>query len=193
MTDDNKQTLTLQNCPLRLWPEPCLLTPTKEVSEEMFGTDDLKALIKFLRNAMVAYKGIGIAANQMGFNLRLALVDLPGARDYPETSLVMCNPEITRCQIQVPYEEGCLSVPNQRTEIYRYNRVEVRYRDEAGKFHNYECMRLPAFAIQHEIDHLDGKAFFERCESTLKKDIIRRKMLKLRKRGAKLQVSGEQV
>ena len=191
MTDDNKQTLTLQNCPLRLWPEPCLLTPTKEVPESMFGTDDLNSLVKFLRGAMVAYKGIGIAANQMGFNLRLALVDLPGTIDYPETQLVMCNPQLVAWQILLPYEEGCLSVPNQRVEIPRYNRVTVRYRDVAGKFQTYECVRLPAFAIQHEIDHLDGKIFFEHCESTLKKDIIRRKMLKLQKRGSKLQVSGE--
>ncbi|MCL6560291.1 MAG: peptide deformylase, partial [Firmicutes bacterium] len=130
---------------------------------------------------MYANKGIGLAAPQVGVLRRLAVLD-PSAGEDPAAKLVLVNPVIlVKEGVQIG-EEGCLSIPGFREDVKRAYRVRVRAQDLDGNPFETEGEELLARAIQHEIDHLDGILFLQHL-SLLKRDLIKRKIKKLRKEG----------
>jgi peptide deformylase len=110
--------------------------------------------------------GVGLAANQVGSSLSLAVIDLSGAEDYEGTKpIVMLNPEILRSSGESVSAEGCLSIPGVRAEVSRAETVTVRYQDTDFIEHELSCTSLAARAVQHEIDHLNGILFVDRLDA----------------------------
>ena len=134
----------------------------------------LQKLIDDMFETMYAAPGVGLAANQVGVQLRLAVMDCSDAHDQP---LVLINPEVTESSERQEMEEGCLSVPDIRDKIQRYNKVHVRALDREGKSFEFDAEGLMAQCVQHEIDHLDGKLYIDYL-SSLKRERIRKKLLK---------------
>jgi peptide deformylase len=120
-------------------------------------------------------KGIGIAANQVGEPLRVALV---GREDG--TFFEIVNPQILERSGEVTWEEGCLSVPDVWEKVKRYEKVKVRYQDKTGQWHEVEADGKLAHVFQHEVDHLDGHVFVDLL-SSLKRSLIQERMKKLQK------------
>ena len=157
---------------------PVLETPAKPVTE---FDDKLKTLVQDMFESMYAAHGVGLAAPQIGIPLRLAVVDISFKED-PEAKLVLANPEIVNTEGSQTLEEGCLSIPEFREKVSRPNRVTVRAQDENGEWHEHTGEDLLARALLHETDHLNGKLYIHLI-SGLKRDLIRRKVRKLRLAG----------
>lgn len=155
-----------------IWPDKVLNTPTKPVTE--FG-EPLEALLKEMDIAVREAEGIGLAANQIGVPLRVALV---GRGDG--TFFEIVNPEILSKSEKVTLNEGCLSVPDAWENVERFHKVKVRYQDKAAQWHEVEAEGQLAHVFQHEIDHLDGTVYVMRL-SNLKRGLIREKMEKLKR------------
>ena len=155
-----------------IWPAKVLSSPTREV--KTFGAE-LHALLDEMLEAMRAAKGIGIAANQIGVAQRVAIV---GRGDG--TFVEMVNPKIVARRGEKVWGEGCLSVPGESEEVTRDEEVEVTWQDRDGKSHTEVAKDRFAHVVQHEVDHLDGTVYVMRI-SPMKRDIIRRRMVKLQK------------
>ena len=140
----------------------------EQLAEDMFGT-------------MYAAQGVGLAAPQIGKNLRLAVVDVSSGKN-PEAKIVLVNPEIIHAEGEVREEEGCLSIPGFRGYVIRPQFVTVRAQNLKGETFEIRGENLLARAFCHEIDHLNGILFLQHL-SMLKRDLIRRKIKKLRKEG----------
>lgn len=154
-------------------PDPRLRLKTKPVT--VFD-DKLQTLVDDLFETMYAAPGVGLAANQCGVQLRVAVMDCSEDKTQP---LVLVNPEIISSDERQEMEEGCLSVPDIRDRVQRYNRLRVRALDRHGKPFEMDAEGLAAQCVQHEIDHLDGKLYIDYL-SSLKRERIKKKMLKLR-------------
>jgi peptide deformylase len=130
---------------------------------------------------MYAAVGVGLAAPQIGLSLRLAVVDVTGGKN-PEAKIVLANPEIIHAEGEKREEEGCLSIPGFRGYVVRPQFVTVRAQNAKGEFFEMRSEDLLARAFCHEIDHLNGVLFIQHL-SMLKRDLIRRKIKKLKKQG----------
>jgi peptide deformylase len=139
-----------------------------ELAEDMFAT-------------MYAAQGIGLAAPQIGKSIRITVVDVTGGKN-PEAKIVMVNPEIIHFEGEKREEEGCLSVPGFRGYVVRPQFVTVKAQDAKGEPFEIRGEDLLARAFCHEIDHLNGILFLQHL-SMLKRDLIRRKIKKLKKQG----------
>jgi len=141
----------------------------------------LQSLIDDMIETMYAAPGIGLAAPQIGVPLRLCVIDLSVGKRGGEL-LALVNPEfIERDGMQLE-EEGCLSIPGFSATVPRPNRVVVKAADRDGNERTIEGSGLLARALQHEIDHLDGRLFLDRLRG-IKRDIIVRKIKKLQRGG----------
>jgi len=140
----------------------------EELTEDMFAS-------------MYAAQGVGLAAPQIGKSLRLAVVDVSNGKN-PEAKIVLINPEIIHAEGEVREEEGCLSIPGFRGYVVRPQFVTVRAQNAKGETFEIRGENLLARAFCHEIDHLNGILFLQHL-SMLKRDLIRRKIKKLRKEG----------
>jgi len=160
--------------PILIWPDKVLQRPTAKVTD--FGPA-LAALLEEMMDSLKEAEGIGIAANQIGVGLRLAWVGKPDG-----TFFEIVNPELLETSEPITYEEGCLSVPGEFDETPRFRKVKVRFQDRAGRWQTLEAEDRLAHVLQHEIDHLDGTVFVSHL-SSLKRELIRKKMLKLQKTG----------
>jgi peptide deformylase len=140
----------------------------EELAEEMFAT-------------MYAAQGVGLAAPQIGKSLRIAVVDVTGGKN-PEAKIVLVNPEIIHAEGEKREEEGCLSIPGFRGYVVRPQFVTVKAQNAKGESFEIRGEDLLARAFCHEIDHLNGILFLQHL-SMLKRDLIRRKIKKLRKQG----------
>ncbi|MGA2384325.1 MAG: peptide deformylase [Gemmatimonadales bacterium] len=138
---------------LHLLGSPVLRQRAHEVARH---DDGVKALIADLHETMLAAKGVGLAANQIGVARRVAIV----VADDKE--LVLVNPVIVEADGEEVAEEGCLSIPDIFAEVGRAERLVVETTDEQGQRRRIEGAGLFARAIQHEIDHLDGILFLDR-------------------------------
>jgi peptide deformylase len=160
--------------PIRIVPDPGLRTRTRLV-----GPDDaaeVRALIPQMFATMYAAPGIGLAAPQIGSNLRLAVVDLH--QDDQPAPLVLINPEIVaRSEETATREEGCLSIPGQYADVTRPAQVTVRYQDLEGNRREITGGGLLAACLQHEIDHLNGVLFVDYL-SPLKRNMMLRRLAK---------------
>ena len=161
---------------IKTYPDPVLRNKTARVETI---DDTVQRLIEDMVETMHAAPGVGLAANQVGVPLQVAVIDL-STREEQENRhplLVLINPEILSTQGSVIAEEGCLSIPEYAEKVKRAARVKVRAQDRRGKPFEIEADGLMAKALQHEIDHLNGLLLIDRL-STLKKDIFKRKYRK---------------
>ena len=146
-----------------------------------FGTDELKEVIADMWETMYAAKGVGLAAPQIGLGQRISVIDTSLGEDETK-KVVIINPEITYTDGKQTGEEGCLSIPGFREPVTRANKVTVRAQNAEGETVELAGEELLARAFQHEIDHLNGILFLKHL-STLKRDIIKRKIKKMQKAG----------
>ena len=165
--------------PIVKYPDPVLSTPGAAVSE--FATPELRQLVEDMFASMYAANGVGLAAPQIGRSQRLTVIDCSVGED-PAQKLVLINPEITRREGKQTGEEGCLSIPGVRADVTRALSVTVRAQNVEGEWFEADGDELLARAIQHEVDHLNGVLFISHL-STLKRDLIKRKIRKLQKDG----------
>jgi peptide deformylase len=142
---------------------------------------ELQKLIDDMVETMYAAPGIGLAANQIGVNKRVAVIDLSVGK-RPGELHVLVNPEMDEVQGKVTEDEGCLSIPDFTEIITRPERAHVRFLDRSGEPRDMWGEDLMARALSHEIDHLDGKLFVDRLRG-FKRDRIVRKIQKLAKAG----------
>ncbi len=143
-------------------------------------TDEVRQLLDDMLETMYAAPGIGLAAPQVGELKRVIVLDID-REDTKTGPLFMVNPEIVEASDEdATYEEGCLSVPEHYSDVARPARVTVRYLDRDGMRRDLACEGLLATCVQHEIDHLDGVLFIDHI-SSLKRNMILRKLLKARK------------
>ena len=144
-------------------PDPLLRqisTPVETVD------DDIRALIADMFETMYDAPGIGLAAIQVGVPKRILVIDLQEPKEEGGEGVkdprVFINPEILEESDQdVPYTEGCLSVPDQYAELDRPDRIRARWLDEKGNAHEEEIEGLLATCLQHEMDHLEGVLFID--------------------------------
>jgi peptide deformylase len=161
------------------YPDPVLTTPARAV--ENFATPELRQLVANMFESMYAANGVGLAAPQIGLSQRLTVIDCSVGED-PAQQLVLANPEILRREGKQTGEEGCLSIPGFRADVARAMTVTVRAQNVDGEWFETSGSELLARAIQHETDHLNGILFISHL-STLKRDLIKRKIRKLQKDG----------
>ena len=163
-------------------PDPVLRQISKPV--ETFDKE-LKTLVADMFETMYVAPGIGLAAVQVGVPIRLLVIDLQEPAEEggepvrdPRTFI---NPEILwHSDAEVPYTEGCLSVPEQYAEVMRPDKIRAKWQDSDGKAYEEEIDGLLAVCLQHEMDHLNGVLFIDHL-SRLKRDMILRKLAKQRK------------
>lgn len=164
---------------IRIWPDPVLLQVSKPV--EKFD-NSLKSLVQDMIESMKDVgNSAGLAAPQIGVHLRLFIADIPSEQNEGNGTLgveAFANPEFILKEGQFEWEEGCLSIPGERGRVKRAYRVIMRYQDLEGVFHEREAFDYLSGCFQHEADHLNGKLWID-YQSTLKKDLVRKKMLKL--------------
>ncbi len=162
---------------IRTYPDPVLRNKTVRVERIDSALD---RLIEDMVETMHAAPGVGLAANQIGVPLQLAVIDLSTREDEAQRHplLVIINPEILFQEGSVIEEEGCLSIPDYEEKVKRAARVKVRAQDRAGKAFEIEAEGLMAKALQHEIDHLNGILFVDRL-SPLKRSIFKRRSRKM--------------
>ncbi len=149
--------------------ERILKTPCPPVDYEALKPE-LPALLKDMWATMAAARGVGLAAPQIGLNLRLAVIDV--RPEGKSERLVLINPEIVRADGEQNEEEGCLSIPGIYAPLRRAARVRVRALGADGRPWEAEGSGLLARAFQHEIDHLDGKLFVDRLPFELKLKVL---------------------
>jgi len=161
----------------------------REISKPVDTFDEeLKTLVSDMFETMYAAPGIGLAAVQVGVPIRLLVIDLqePADSEDPESKpvrdpKVFINPEILwHSDNEVPYTEGCLSVPEQYAEVMRPDKIRARWQDEQGQTYEEEIEGLLAVCLQHEMDHLNGVLFIDHL-SRLKRDMVLKKLAKWRK------------
>jgi len=142
---------------------------------------ELEKIIKNMFDTMYSSPGIGLAASQIGINIRLATIDLSVGEDASKR-IVLCNPEIISAEGEQRADEGCLSIPDFSDSIARPLKMVVRCRDANGEEYTIEAEGLLARCLSHEIDHLNGVLFVDHL-SPLKRTLIRNKIRKLAKAG----------
>ena len=163
-------------------PDPILRQISKPV--EAFD-DELKTLVADMFETMYEAPGIGLAAVQVGVPIRLLVIDLQEPEDEGGEPVrdprVFINPEVLwHSDSEVPYTEGCLSVPEQYAEVMRPDRIRARWQDPDGKAYEEDIDGLLAVCLQHEMDHLNGVLFIDHL-SRLKRDMVLKKLAKWRK------------
>jgi len=128
---------------------------------------------------MYAAPGIGLAASQVNVHKRLIVIDVSEDKSSP---LVLINPEIVAREGEIETNEGCLSIPGFYEPVDRFLAITVEAVDREGNPFSIDAKELLAVCIQHEMDHLEGKLFVDYLSST-KRQMIRKKLLKLQKQG----------
>ncbi len=142
---------------------------------------ELKTLAGDLLQTMYAAPGIGLAAPQVGINLRLTVIDITGGEEKGH-QVILVNPEIAGREGSQKGEEGCLSIPDFTALVERPQQVRVAAQDLDGNPIDLEGSDLLARVMCHEIDHLDGILYIDRI-SRLKREMIKRKIQKLIRAG----------
>jgi len=141
----------------------------------------VKSLVRDLFDSMKAAEGVGLAAPQLGVLKRVVVVDI--SRQQPEIlPISLINPRIVAAQGREVGEEGCLSFPDLYGPVPRHTQVRVEALDIQGKQFAVEAEGFYARALQHEIDHLDGKLFIDYL-SPLKRQLMRGRLKALKQEG----------
>ena len=164
--------------PIIYLPDPRLRQITSPI--QTFD-DTLQTLIDDMFDTMYNARGVGLAAPQIGVNLRLSVIDVLGDKTK---QLVLANPEIIASHGQTEYQEGCLSVPGAYDKVLRADRVTVRAQDRFGTLFEMTADGLLGECFQHEIDHLNGKLFVDLL-SPIKRAMARKKLDKFKRQHAR--------
>jgi len=165
--------------PIVKFGDPVLEKEAEDVTE--FDTSELHKFLEDMFESMYAAKGVGLAAPQIGFSRKIAVIDVSNAEN-PADKLVLINPKILRVEGKQEGEEGCLSIPGFREQVKRGKRVTVSAQNALGEPFEMTGEDLLARAFLHETDHLYGRLYISHI-SALKRDLIRRKVRKLVKAG----------
>ena len=166
--------------PIVKLPDPILRQVSKPVEQI---DDDVRRLVADMLATMYDAPGVGLAAIQVGVPRRLLVLDV-SEKDDERQPIAMINPVILQLGDQLRmHEEGCLSIPDTHVEIERPSTLRVRFTDEKGAVQERDAEGLLATAIQHEIDHLDGRLIIDFL-SKLRRDMVIRKFKKAAKSGA---------
>ncbi|MEZ4270660.1 MAG: peptide deformylase [Myxococcota bacterium] len=173
-----------------IWPDPAL----RQVAKPVKAVDDeIRELIDDLFDTMYKANGVGLAATQIAVNKRVLVIDLdpnqhgqedPEQREELESwgytgPLALINPQIISHEGDIIWEEGCLSVPGIVEAVKRFEHVTVQALNKQGQTFEISASGLFSVALQHEMDHLDGKDFVEYL-SKVKRDVIKRKMTRMK-------------
>jgi peptide deformylase len=160
--------------PIIVLPDPILRLPSAPVERV---DDDVRRLIDDMLETMYAAPGVGLAAVQVGVPRRVLVLDVSD-KDDEQAPIAMINPEIVSLGGEPRvHEEGCLSIPEVRIEIERPALATVRYLDRNGVRQELIADGLLSTALQHEMDHLDGKLIIDFL-TRLKRDMIVRRFRK---------------
>ncbi|MFC6198431.1 peptide deformylase [Ponticaulis profundi] len=158
------------------WPDKRLRTPAEPVTEI---TDEIRAIWTDMIDTMEAMPGVGLAANQIGVMQRLAVVDASQERGK---AVCMANPEILHASIEDrEYDEASPNLPGVHAKISRPRAVTVRFLNADGEIEERDFVLLWATSVQHQIDHLNGKMYFDHL-SKVKRDMLIKKSKKLSRR-----------
>ena len=159
-------------------PDPRLRKPNALITE---FDEQLEILIEDMFETMYHENGVGLAAPQIGINIRLSVIDTIGDKSQ---QLVLVNPEIIHSEGEMEYTEGCLSVPSAYDKVIRAKTVTIRAQDRNGEYFEMTADGLLGECFQHEIDHLNGKLFIDKL-SPIKQAIARRKLDKFKREQAR--------
>ncbi len=148
-------------------------------------TPEIEALADDMLTTMYEAPGIGLAAPQIGVMSRIFVMDVTREPDAEKRPMVLINPEIDWTSDTLnSYDEGCLSIPDQYGEVTRPAEIRMRWLGLDGKIHEQEFDGLWATCAQHELDHLNGILFIDHL-SAIKRQMITRKMIKLKRERAR--------
>lgn len=157
------------------WPNPVLRTPARPVEEI---TDEVRAIWDEMIDAMDNMPGVGLAAPQLGIDLALAVVDASNTRGQ---AMRLANPSILHSSVELrTHEEGSPNLPGVWAKLKRPRAVTVRFLNEKGQWDRHDFVGLWATSVQHQIDHLQGKMFFDRL-TRVKRDMLIKKARKLQR------------
>ncbi len=165
--------------PIVKYGDPVLEMEAADITE--FDTPELNKLIDDMFESMYAAKGVGLAAPQIGIGKKIAVIDVSNGEN-PADKLVLINPKIMRVEGKQTGEEGCLSIPGFREQVRRGKRVTIRAKNAKGEVFEKTAEDLLGRAFLHETDHLHGKLYFTQI-SALKRDLMKRKIRKLKSAG----------
>jgi peptide deformylase len=165
--------------PIVKFGDAVLETEAETITE--FDTPELHKFIEDMFESMYAAKGVGLAAPQIGFSKKIAVIDCSNGEN-PDDKLVIINPRIVKTEGKQEGEEGCLSIPSFREQVKRAKRCTVRAQDVKGVEFEKTGEDLLARALQHETDHLYGKLYITHI-SALKRDLMKRKIRKKQRAG----------
>ena len=156
------------------WPDKRLRTAAAPVDAI---TDDIRAIWADMVDTMDAMPGVGLAANQIGVLLRLAVVD---ASDTRGQAVLMANPVVLHASVQLrDHDEASPNLPGVWAKIQRPRAVTVEFVNDTGEIEQKDFVGLWATSVQHQIDHLNGKMYFDRL-SKMKRDMLIKKAKKAR-------------
>ena len=159
--------------PYVMWPNPVLRTAATPV---VSVTDEIRAMWDEMIRAMDAMPGVGLAAPQLGIGLALAVVDASEARGQ---AVRMANPEILHASVELRvHEEGSPNLPGVWAKVSRPRAVTVRFLNDQGVQEDRDFVGLWATSVQHQIDHLAGKMFFDHL-TRMKRDMLIKKAHKI--------------
>jgi peptide deformylase len=164
--------------PILTYPDPVLRLHCEDAVP---GTDDVIGLAENMVETMYSAPGIGLAAPQVGRAIRMLVIDITGPVGDADPHVIL-NPVILEKTETTSFEEGCLSLPELTVEITRSRVVHMRYQDLRGDWRDLVAEDLFAVAIQHEMDHLEGRLILDYA-TPVRRDLYRRKVKKLRAQG----------
>jgi peptide deformylase len=160
------------------YPDARLAQKSKPVTK--FGPE-LKKLCADMLETMYDAPGIGLAAPQVDQHIQLVVIDIDydSSEDEPpvhtnQNPRIFINAKIVKKEGEILFKEGCLSIPGEYEEVLRSEKVTVEYQDENGIAHSLEAEDLLAVAIQHELDHLEGRLFIDRLSFVKSRSMKRR-------------------
>ncbi|MES0864455.1 peptide deformylase [Ruegeria sp. SCPT10] len=154
------------------WPDKRLRTKAEDVAEI---TDEIRAIWADMIDTMEAMPGVGLAATQIGVMLRLAVVDGSTERGR---AVRLANPEILHSSIEMrEHDEASPNLPGVSAKVKRPRAVTVKFLNENGMIDRRDFVGIEATSVQHQIDHLNGKMYFDRL-SKVKRDMLLRKARK---------------
>ncbi len=159
------------------YPHPILRQKCEKVSKV---DDEMRVFLNNMLETMYADKGCGLAAPQVGVSKRVVVLDYATEDDEKRKPMFLVNPEIIwKSEEKVMFCEGCLSLPDQRADVERHEKVRVHFTDYYGQEQEVLADGLLAIILQHEIDHLDGILYIDHL-SRLKRDRLLKKLEKNR-------------
>jgi peptide deformylase len=164
--------------PIVKYGDPILEKPGAPVTK---FNSELEELAEDMFASMYAAQGVGLAAPQVGKSMRFCVVDVTAGKN-PEAKIILATPEVIHAEGEVREEEGCLSIPGFRGYVVRPQFVTVKAQNVKGEWFEIRGENMLARAFCHEIDHLNGILFLQHL-GMLKRDLIKRKIKKLKKQG----------